>query len=106
MAQAVASASPGPTDLVCRYGGEEFVLLAPGADEEEGLAVGERVRAAVAALALPHELSGTGRVSVSVGVAALVPGPADDPGDLVGLADAALYLAKNGGRDQVRRPDR
>ena len=106
VAQAMASASPGPTDLVCRYGGEEFVLLAPGADEEEGLAVGERVRAAVAALALPHELSGTGRVSVSVGVAALVPGPADDPGDLVGLADAALYLAKNGGRDQVRRPDR
>jgi diguanylate cyclase (GGDEF)-like protein len=85
-------------DVPARYGGEEFVVLLRNPGPDVAFDVGERVRAAVAGLDLGR--FGVGKVSVSVGVA--VSSRADQPiGDLIVLADRALYRAKKAGRDRV-----
>lgn len=91
-----------PADLPARYGGEEFVLLLPNTDAAGGLIVAECIRAAVRDLAIPHAGSEFGIATVSVGVAALVPGCSHGPAALVEAADAALYEAKRAGRNVVR----
>jgi diguanylate cyclase (GGDEF)-like protein len=82
-------------DLVYRVGGEEFVVLLPGADLERTMEVGERLREAVAACR-----TGDIAVTMSVGAAAARGGGVRFL-DLYGAADAALYTAKRGGRDRV-----
>ncbi len=94
-----------PVDLSARYGGEEFVLLLPNTDAAGALAVAECVHGAVRALAIPHAGSDHGFVTVSVGVAAMVPGRLQGPAALVEAADAALYDAKRAGRNTVRLAD-
>lgn len=89
-------------DLAARLGGEEFALLLPSCDRAAGAAVADRVRAAVAARAVPHAGSPlSSRLTVSMGVAALVPAIGTSPGDLLDAADRALYQAKAEGRDRV-----
>jgi diguanylate cyclase (GGDEF)-like protein len=86
-------------DLVARFGGEEFAIVLRNASEAEAVAAAERVRQAVAR----HTVTVGGvcfTITISVGVAAVVPG--DDAMGLVTRADAALYAAKRGGRNQVR----
>ncbi|WP_187371467.1 GGDEF domain-containing protein [Methylobacterium oryzihabitans] len=102
VAGALAGAVRRGGDLAARYGGEEFALLLPGATAEEARRVAEAAREAVARLDRPHAHGpASGRVSVSVGVAAALPGPASAPALLVAAADAALYRAKREGRDRV-----
>lgn len=86
-------------DQVARTGGEEFVALLPDADLPTALAVAERMRAAVAALEIPHEGSPAGRLGMSLGVVAALPGELLDT--VMQLADEALYRAKHAGRDRV-----
>jgi diguanylate cyclase (GGDEF)-like protein len=89
-------------DLVARYGGEEFVLLLPGRTLEEAIAQGEALRRAVAAEGLAHPASPLApHVTVSVGVAALVPSAGTSAEQLVAAADQAMYDAKTGGRNRV-----
>lgn len=89
-------------DLVARYGGEEFVLLLPGRTREAAIAQGEALRRAVAEEALSHPASPLApHVTISVGVAALVPSVEASPEQLVAAADRAMYSAKLGGRDRV-----
>ena len=85
-------------DLLCRYGGEEFVLLLPHADLGQAAIFGERVRSEVAAS--PVEASGQSvPVTVSVGVACAKSG---DPVEaLLKRADEAMYRAKEKGRNRV-----
>lgn len=86
------------SDLAARIGGEEFVLLLPGADREAACAVAERVRAEVASRDFAALAPGV-RVTLSAGVAVLENhGGADE---LLRAADAALYRAKGEGRDRV-----
>ncbi|CAG0948603.1 Response regulator PleD [Burkholderiales bacterium] len=87
------------SDIVCRLGGEEFLLIAPGADEESARIAAERLRAAVEAGAPLNEIPSL-RVTVSLGVASRMPGVADTAG-LIRLADQAVYQAKAGGRNRV-----
>ena len=94
-------AATGEDDLPARYGGEEFALLLPGADVDMALKVGERLRRAVEGLCLTHASSPDGQVTVSVGVASLVPGVAEDAEQLIETADIALYAAKRRGRNAV-----
>ena len=84
-----------------RYGGEEFCLLLPNTDAARALEIGETVRMAVQALAMPHCTSSYQTVTVSVGVASTRPNDTQRPGDLIEAADAALYAAKHRGRNAV-----
>jgi diguanylate cyclase (GGDEF)-like protein len=84
-----------------RYGGEEFCLLLPNTASHRAVEIGETVRAAVQALAMPHCTSSYQTVTVSVGVAASRPNAGLQPGDLIEAADAALYAAKHRGRNTV-----
>jgi diguanylate cyclase (GGDEF)-like protein len=83
-----------------RYGGEEFCLLLPNCDAEAAARVGEKLRAAVECLNVPHRSSVFQRVTVSIGVACARPGAVALP-DLMEAADAALYEAKHRGRNAV-----
>ena len=88
-------------DLVARYGGEEFVFIAPVTDGENALALAQSVCQGIQALGLAHELSDFGCVTLSIGVAALVPQRHQSPDMLVRLADEMLYRAKAQGRNRA-----
>ena len=78
-------------------------MLLPGTDEPGATALAHDIRMAVRALGIEHTGSPLGRLAISIGVAALVPGrPPADPGLLVRAADQALYAAKSAGRDAIR----
>ena len=101
VARALADCVKRPTDLFARYGGEEFVALLPGTDIDGGIILGEQMRDAVSELHIAHGGSTLARISLSIGVAACVPGPSAITSDLVRSADGALYTAKNSGRNRV-----
>jgi diguanylate cyclase (GGDEF)-like protein/PAS domain S-box-containing protein len=99
---ALMDTSHRPADLSARYGGEEFVLLLPNTAESGALAIAERARRAVRSLEIEHLPTPEKIVTISLGVASVVPanGP-DDAGGLVKAADKALYASKMRGRDRV-----
>ena len=87
-------------DIVCRFGGEEFVIILPLADVTATQARAERIRSKLRELTILHQGKAVGMVTVSVGVAAL-PQHGTTPKTLLDAADAALYRAKRDGRDRV-----
>jgi diguanylate cyclase (GGDEF)-like protein len=91
-------------DLAGRFGGEEFALLLPHAREIDAINVAERLRAYVASMAIPvddhDESAGHITLTISVGVAAL-DGSNRELGDMLAAADAALYHAKETGRNKT-----
>lgn len=91
-----------PTDLVARFGGEEFVIIFPDTELERAITAAERVREAVAAQALAMP-DGTAlpRVTISMGVTELEAG--ESVPDLLKTADLAMYQAKQAGRNRVVR---
>ena len=92
-----------PADLLARYGDEEFVALLPDTSLEGGIAVAEGIRAAVAALEIPHAGSkAASHVTVSLGVASMVPHPDREPSFLLEAADGQLYEAKASGRNRFK----
>jgi diguanylate cyclase (GGDEF)-like protein len=99
--KALGSAIGDDAGLVARYGGEEFVLLLPGTPLDRALHVAERLRAAVAGLGIEHRGAPRAHVTVSIGVACLVPRKDSSPQSLIEAADAGLYAAKRAGRDTV-----
>ena len=86
------------SDVLCRWGGEEFLILLRGTITEEAAQVAERIRKKVEEFCFPP-FSESGLVTVSIGGAGLPPGR--DVQRLIADADAALYQAKNGGRNRV-----
>jgi len=87
------------SDVCARYGGEEFALILPETTEAGARVLAERIRAKVAAATFPGGL----KLTISVGVAAT-----EEPAlftQLIDRADQALYVAKQGGRNQVRMAD-
>lgn len=97
----LSAATRKDTDLAVRYGGEEFVLLLPGADVAEAFDIADRLRRTIEELRIAHAAAPSGLVTISVGVAALVPGPHEAPERVIEIADAALYAAKHDGRNTV-----
>jgi diguanylate cyclase (GGDEF)-like protein len=88
------------SDLVCRFGGEEFVVLLPGASPEQTVERGEDLRRAVKDLTLRHAGKALNRLSISAGVA-FFPVHGQTLATVISAADDALYRAKQEGRDRV-----
>jgi len=91
-------------DMACRFGGEEFLILRSEHSPRPrcALALAENIRHTVASLAIPHQPTQEGKVTVSVGVCAGPFDPATELERLIKAADIALYEAKREGRNRVR----
>ena len=87
-------------DIAARYGGEEFAVVLPGVDEATALAIAERIRSRTETTLISLSPGITDRISVSIGIAS-APDQAHDRITLLRLADEALYLAKQAGRNRV-----
>jgi len=102
VARVIKDSAKRASDLAARYGGEEFVLLLPGTDAATAQRLAEELRQAIESLAMAHELSNFGKVTISIGVAVMTGDACTDAASLLRAADEALYHAKHGGRNQVR----
>jgi len=91
-----------PYDLVARYGGEEFAAILPGTSWEGAIEVAMRMKAAIAQLEIPHSASFiSSYLTLSVGVASMIPSLDLLATHLVTIADRNLYQAKQQGRDRI-----
>lgn len=90
-------------DIACRYGGDEFSVVMPGASLEETEQRAEQLREAVRRLSVRRQGITLGRITMSFGVAAY-PQHGDSARELLQVADTALYRAKRSGRDRVEAP--
>jgi len=89
-----------PYDLVARVGGEEFMVLLPGATLDEAFAVGEHLRSAIAGCVFKVGIPPPIKITISIGVSEF--GRDGDTLDsLIGVADQRLYRAKHEGRNRV-----
>lgn len=89
------------TDLAARYGGEEFSVILSSCTEQNAARIAEQIRAEVEDLQISHHHADSGVVTISIGVATLVPSPGNVAEELLRQADIALYNAKRQGRNQV-----
>jgi diguanylate cyclase (GGDEF)-like protein len=101
VARCIASAIRRPGDLAARYGGEEFVVILPDTPRDGANVVACGIHAALAAANLAYSASDHGRITVSIGISTAMHGP--DAGSISCLeaADAALYEAKEQGRNRI-----
>nr|WP_086940518.1 GGDEF domain-containing protein [Thaumasiovibrio occultus] len=100
VAQVFKSVIRRESDVVARYGGEEFAFLLPNTDNVGAMTVAGAIHKILADRHLPHGYSAVShQLTVSLGVATLVPTSEQDYGELVALADRALYKAKDSGRN-------
>jgi diguanylate cyclase (GGDEF)-like protein len=105
IAAQVAKIGQRPTDLVARYGGEEFVLVLGETNAEGAGWLASRLCQKVAELDIPHYATSSRHVTVSCGVASVIPGAARSIDVLLRSADSALYRAKTAGRNRVEVGD-
>jgi diguanylate cyclase (GGDEF)-like protein/PAS domain S-box-containing protein len=102
IAQAMAKVAKRPADLVARYGGEEFAILLSQTDRAGAEQVAEALQWALQSLAIPHDTSQVSQyITMSVGIATMLPLQHQLPEELIKRADQALYLAKEQGRDRI-----
>ncbi|PZU96262.1 MAG: diguanylate cyclase [Leptolyngbya sp.] len=100
VANAIVQASRRPSDLAARYGGEEFAVILPNTTAEGAIAVVEVIQANLAALQLPHPQSQIGDLmTLSFGVATVVPQHHLSAATLIATADQGLYRAKARGKN-------
>lgn len=104
LAKTLQSCARRAGDLPARYGGEEFAVIAADMRPTDVPWLAEKIRNNVAALEIPHAQSPYGVVTVSVGVALMTPDGRVSPDTLLQSADAALYHAKQSGRNTVKEP--
>ena len=91
------------SDILTRYGGEEFAIILPNTPLEGAVNIAEKIRKEVADLQIPHARSNIAKtVTISLGVNSIIPTPNDSIEDFIKMADDALYRAKENGRNQVQ----
>ena len=101
IAQTLETIANRSSDVVARFGGEEFAILAPSANLQQATQLAERCRQAVIDLQIPHattQVKGLEVVSVSIGVSCMTPTMKASAFTLIDVADKRLYKAKNQGR--------
>jgi diguanylate cyclase (GGDEF)-like protein/PAS domain S-box-containing protein len=104
VAATIAETARRPGDVAARYGGEEFAVLLPDTDEAGAEQMAARILEAVRNLKIRHDGNVSGMVTISAGVASLVPAQSEGrPEILIQTADRALYCAKDSGRNAVIR---
>ncbi|SDH15190.1 diguanylate cyclase (GGDEF) domain-containing protein [Paraburkholderia phenazinium] len=101
VAGALQADLPRNDDFVARFGGEEFVIVLPDCEREMAARIADRLHAAVARLGVAAPFTEVGSVSVSIGVATSPPNEPIPAAELLAHADAALYRAKEAGRNRV-----
>jgi len=101
IADTLLANSKRASDIVARYGGEEFAVILDNTSLEAGIHAAQNLCRAIESLNLPHENSPFKKVTMSVGVASIIPTAANSPRTLIHDADRALYEAKSKGRNQV-----
>ena len=98
IAKSIEKSLQRETDLVSRFGGEEFVVLLPATDAASAIVIAEKIRINVETLGIEHTQSDTGAVTVSIGIESLKAGKLNKV-DLFKHADIAVYSAKNNGKN-------
>jgi len=101
VAQVLKNCSQRKSDLAVRYGGEEFAVLLPGNDINGTLAIAGQIRRSVMDKRITHSGSPTGYLTVSLGCYSFIPSGNDSLEVFIQRADAALYQAKNAGRNRA-----
>jgi diguanylate cyclase (GGDEF)-like protein len=102
MAQSLNKIVKRSSDLVARYGGEEFVVLLPNVKTEEVIQIAENIQEMIKNLKIVHAKSPiSDYVTLSMGIANLIPNPNFSPEQLIQMADEALYQAKHQGRNCI-----
>jgi diguanylate cyclase (GGDEF)-like protein len=102
IASRIQTLSGGPSDLAFRYGGEEFVIILPGASLDEAIRVAENLRQRVADALIGTPEGCCSSVTVSIGIASRMPEQGNDISEAIAAADKALYEAKAQGRNRVK----
>ena len=100
VASAFAASATRPGDAACRYGGEEFGVILPGTDAPGAYTIAGEICRRVRDLEIPHRGSSLGKVTVSIGLASVIPESGTQP-SIVTIADTNLYRAKESGRNRV-----
>jgi diguanylate cyclase (GGDEF)-like protein len=101
VAQAIEQSTRRPADFVARYGGEEFAILLPNTIIDGARFIADQIQQTIADLQIPHTDSPTcSIVTLSIGIACIIPSPQDNPEQLVSITDQALYAAKANGRNR------
>ena len=102
VAMAMSGILKRPTDFLARYGGEEFAAILPMTASDGAGAIAEAMRTGVVDLAIPHDHSSAASwITISMGIATLVPRRGMTAAMLISAADQALYEAKAGGRNRI-----
>ncbi|KGF72648.1 regulator [Neosynechococcus sphagnicola sy1] len=102
VARTIAQTVKRPSDLVCRYGGEEFVVILPCTDAAGASHIAQEIQSQLRSLQLLHNQSSVDAfVTLSLGIATTIPDFQLSPKDLIRTADQALYAAKAGGRNRI-----
>ncbi|HZG19931.1 MAG TPA: GGDEF domain-containing protein [Herbaspirillum sp.] len=100
---AIRDTNVRPEDLLSRFGAQEIAVLLPGSRLEGALIVAERIRKSIEQLNIEHSASPSGRVTISIGIAAVAPQrQVDEPDTVLRESEQALALAKASGRDCIR----
>lgn len=101
VAEVLKNTTRRPADLAVRYGGEEFAIVLSNTNSEGAVKVAQRIQFAIEALKIPHPQSTISPyITLSQGIASLIPTEHNCPEDLVKMADLGLYQAKNRGRNR------
>jgi diguanylate cyclase (GGDEF)-like protein/PAS domain S-box-containing protein len=102
IAQTLSLALENPRDLAARFGGEEFIVLLPGADATAAFKVAERCQRLIQKQAIAHAQSPHGqRVTLSIGAGTATPADYATPSEFIEAVDRQLYAAKKNGRNRI-----